>query len=1046
MSTQTRLARIPSAAIIVLAAALTAVVVAQERVIVEPVFVDTPKPDIGIERFPVEPGTVFARHDVYAEGAAPGNTAGVSEVLIYDNTLGQIAINTGLLLVSDDIATVAAPGCELQRIEFAVTGKVDPAGTGGPYTVDFAFYSNCPGAVPGTNPVIPGTQGRVVFPDDAPRLVNFILPGAIAIQPNVWFGVKFNRSNAGVLAGAPALSGASCDSFDFPGFPCSGALGGFPDHPHASFNLRLYGNADTCTSAFVGYKNIRPSAGVFNPGMEETLVDDIHLGVPSCQMIGYEVAVRGTGSFEFDMRRNCEGSIIVGSEKTYDGLVNTVQTARFMVDPPVALPENFFFATRVNNPLAGIVTTGTQACVGSTEDVYLVAGETGCFETSPPDPVLHDGVNLTILCAGEPPIGACCDMYFRDEGNEAVCRQLPKMNCPFPPRQSPEFRPQWVSGAQCEPNPFGNLMCGQAACCYKEGKFPETCDNLTLNECNAIEPLDRPRQWQIGRSCGNAGQHCPIGCGGLCTEALGCDNQECCECCRIICAYDLYCCQVEFDGLCYEYAWILCDDPCFNDCCAATEEFHGARLITLANCFATTQTAAFGATTDPTDPGFGCYIDNPGAQGIQTVWYKFIAGCNDTLVSTCASNPPADDSLVAVYAVGDMTNEETQCATLIPVACNDDSPGCGSSRKNSRLCVPTIPGNLYYIQVAAKEAETQPGVGYRVTISSAAECPASNDFCPFAFDIADGVTAFDFTPAAPTPAPTLDGPFDECIPTTTADMWYDYRASCTGTVTVATCGAPNPDTNLSIYDSLLGQCVCPMAYTPSLACSADDPTCGPASRLQTHVVAGKCYRIRLGDSAESRPEGNLSITCHPDCPAGTGQAVVPSGDVVDARRAHPLGNFGQAEGIQTVTIDLPPDALPTCFSLCETAIEGGPNSIVAVVEDPPGRYTIDFVRPITANAKTTITYRDVDGQEWHLRLASHPGNVNADGFVSLADVTALIRALEGASALPYGHYSGDIDRSGVISAADLLAWADVLLEPCYDCPTYPNPLDDPRCP
>ena len=37
---------------------------------------------------------------------------------------------------------------------------------------------------------------------------------------------------------------------------------------------------------------------------------------------------------------------------------------------------------------------------------------------------------MSITCNGEPPIGACCDMYLTDENGEAVCRDVPQVNCP----------------------------------------------------------------------------------------------------------------------------------------------------------------------------------------------------------------------------------------------------------------------------------------------------------------------------------------------------------------------------------------------------------------------------------------------------------------------------------------------------------------------------------------------------------------------------------------------------------------------------------------
>ncbi len=985
------------------------------------------------------PRATFARHVV---GGEPSAGMG-RERLIYSNTEGRYAVNIGMNLVSDDIATTAGPGCRLRRVEFPVVGRVNPADTGGPFTVQFGLYPTCPGSVPGAAVVIPGTAGQVGFADDAPRLVSFAIPDGVTIPSNVWFGVRFSRGNAGVVVGASPFTGMSCDQLDYPGFPCSGSLAGFPEQPHGSFNLELYGDEE-CGASFVGYKNSRPSGGFFNPGQGLTLVDDIRLGIPNCEMIGYEVAVRGLGSFQFDMRRFCEGSILAGSEKVYNGTGNGLQIARFAVNPPVVLPRDFFFATEVNTSEAGIVTTGVQACVGSTEDAYLVAGETGCAEISAPDPVLHDAVDLTILCAGEPPLGACCDMYFRDENNEAVCRELPQMNCPFPPRSSPEFRPRWVAGAACDPDSFTPFECGKAACCTENA-----CENLTENECNAVPPLDAPRDWQIGRACGMAGQHCVIvDClfaTGDCRvphATPGCDDPYCCDrVCRSHGSVGAYCCEIEWDSLCVEF---INEGACelfpANDSCAPDENGSGASLLTLSNGFTTALTSASLTTEDVSDPSLGCYLNSPGAQGWQTVWYKFVAQFDATRVTTCSSNSPANDSLLALYAVGDMTSPETQCATLIPVGCSDDVAGCGPLGKNSSICAETIPGEFYYIQVASKAPITTDG-GFRVTITHPTSCPRSNDFCPQAAPIADGVTPFSFFPIFTLDAPTT------CLASMTADMWFDYTATCSGGLRIDTCGESaetSPDTNLAVY----GDCLCPPVAGAPLACSKDGGgECGLGAQVFLDVVMGDCYKIRLGNSLWNLPEGNLTITCTQDvCPRGLVQWVTPPGDVVDARWAHPPGNAQQAEGMRTVAVALPGGALPKCLSVCETASEGGGvNAVQQVVEDPMGSYDITLVRPITANAKTTITYRDVNEREWHLRLSAHPGNVNADEYGNEQDALDLLGALEGRFALPFGEYSGDINRSGATTAADLLALIDVFNE-CPECPAVPNPMDDPGCP
>ncbi len=675
---------------------------------------------VPLETYPLPLGTQFERWET-------GNpqTAAVGKKIIYSNTRSLLAVNSGTSRVTDDISTVAASGCRVMRYEFPVTGKVNPAGAGGPYTVDFALYNTCPGSVPGANPVIPGTQGQAVFPDDAPRLISFSLSGTgISIPQNVWFGVKFNRSNAGVLVGAPAETGVSCDLFDFPGFPCSGAIGGFPLNPHASFNLRLFGDA-ACTDAFDGYKNIRASGPIFNLGQDATLVDDIHLGVPSCQMIGYEVAVKGLGFFQFDMRRNCDGSIITGTEKVYNGTGNTAQIARFGVSSPVELPQDFFFATRVNSAQAGIVVSGVQACVGSTEDISLLpSGEGECVDTPFPDPVIRDGVNLTIFCAGSPPVGACCDMIFGrcaggpEDGNECDsryspfcpapgtcevgCREVPQMNCPWPwPQWSSPDQPAWVEGAACDPDPFP-FTCGIAACCRPD----DLCQNLTQNACEAVEPLDRPRQWQRGRYCGVDGQYCPFSAclayEGECTVAHpepGCEYSPCCD---AVCQLDRYCCQVEWDRLCVQHAGELCWFDLGNDECAE-RYYPGAMLV---DSDSTTYFSNRFASDKATDPEFCCGAEGGPVFGKGSVWFKFVASDSSARISTCNSDL-AGDSLINVFQVTGPPPNPEACPQLSLIGCSDDAESC-EGNAHAEVCVGDLTvGDTYYVMVGSKSADAQ---------------------------------------------------------------------------------------------------------------------------------------------------------------------------------------------------------------------------------------------------------------------------------------------------------------------------------------------------
>ena len=136
-----------------------------------------------------------------------------------------------------------------------------------------------------------------------------------------------------------------------------------------------------------------------------------------------------------------------------------------------------------------------------------------------------------------------------------------------------------------------------------------------------------------------------------------------------------------------------------------------------------------------------------------------------------------------------------------------------------------------------------------------------SDDCDGAAPIGDGLTAYSTLGA------TTDGnvhPDCEFDGQTYNDIWFDYIASCTGTLVVTTCedngGSADYDTDLVIYDGL----GCIPTDADLLACSDDD--CSPAglyhSFLQIEVSAGNAYKIRVGGWNDGdQGTGNLLVDC-----------------------------------------------------------------------------------------------------------------------------------------------------------------------------------------
>ncbi len=294
-------------------------------------------------------------------GAQPteGRTAAAVSKLVYSNTEGRLIFGpSARQRVSDDVTTIADNGCTLDKFVFRVSGDEDqnPLIDEGPFTVDYALYTACPGAKIcqpwNTNcpPKVTGTTGSITLPDEGFHEVTVTIPplvcaggmndgqacfsavdclptciggsaegspcqsfadcpggvcdisqvgictDTVKLPPSFFLGLSFSREQAGVVVGAPALVGVSSDRYDGPS-PCSSAFGGFPAHPHASFHAEFYVKG-TCRDSFPAYRNTMQAGPAYSAGADRLFADDVNLSVDAadCNMIGYEVAFKGARS------------------------------------------------------------------------------------------------------------------------------------------------------------------------------------------------------------------------------------------------------------------------------------------------------------------------------------------------------------------------------------------------------------------------------------------------------------------------------------------------------------------------------------------------------------------------------------------------------------------------------------------------------------------------------------------------------------------------------------------------------------------------------
>jgi len=167
--------------------------------------------------------------------------------------------------------------------------------------------------------------------------------------------------------------------------------------------------------------------------------------------------------------------------------------------------------------------------------------------------------------------------------------------------------------------------------------------------------------YQVSMSCGD--ECIPPACGvagtGSClvphTSAF-CDNAACCE---LVCAFDSFCCIVEWDSVCAAQADAFCPgiDVPKNDLCSEATPI-GDGIVNFTT---------FGADTDGPDLPILC-DEGFGTSFVQDIWFEYTAACDGLIIAgTCDS---ADfDTRMAVY-VG-------TCNGLELATCNDDGTGCG---------------------------------------------------------------------------------------------------------------------------------------------------------------------------------------------------------------------------------------------------------------------------------------------------------------------------------------------------------------------------------
>lgn len=232
------------------------------------------------------------------------------------------------------------------------------------------------------------------------------------------------------------------------------------------------------------------------------------------------------------------------------------------------------------------------------------------------------------------------------------------------------------------------------------------------------------------------------------------------------------------------------------------------------------------ATASPDNAPF-CGTSNGTAGGR---WYSVIGTGRQITASLCGSG---FDTKIRVYRDG--------CETLTCVVGNDDF--CGLQ---SQVTWCAEDGVEYLILVHGFSGAAG---DYTLDISDAGPCPVpASDTCAGAASVTEGM------PAATGTNCTTALPDDvevSCQANSNRDVWYEYTASCTGTVTVNTEGSAQSDTVLAVFDACGGN---------EIACD-DDGGSGFLSALTFPATMGTSYRIRVASFSAGCGGFNLNISC-----------------------------------------------------------------------------------------------------------------------------------------------------------------------------------------
>ncbi|MCA9285241.1 MAG: S8 family serine peptidase [Phycisphaerales bacterium] len=379
----------------------------------------------------------------------------------------------------------------------------------------------------------------------------------------------------------------------------------------------------------------------------------------------------------------------------------------------------------------------------------------------------------------------------------------------------------------------GSPGCSNGSCCFLVCSEDPFCCNSSWDGICAGEALD------LCSTCGDANA-------GSCYQSNGSPSCNNAECCAAVCEVDAFCCDSSWDGICAGEADDLCAPE--NDECGS------AIALTTGVPYAF---STLNATSSGPDHALCEFFGNDSINN--DIWFKWTATCGGYVtVSTC--NTADFDTKMALYKpglLGGSCPSGTPLFSAVLLACNDDDADCGLT---SKIVYPVVQGTTYKIRLG----------GYNNSIGTGTilvTCGIPNDTCTTALEIFDGQTPFSTVGAA------TDGPANANCDffgndQVSQDIWFRYVATCTGPLSISTCGAADFDTKLAVYGPgiLGGTCPGGLFGGVLLGCVDDTAGCeGNTSTLAVTVEEGTTYRIRVGGYGSASGHGTLTVACGAAC-------------------------------------------------------------------------------------------------------------------------------------------------------------------------------------